>query len=127
MFADARAEATVPTRSIEVARGFYESTLGLVPLESHTPGADVVYAAGGGTRVVLYEYRDLPRTQNPWTVAHFVVDDAVAAARTLRERGVELEHYGLAEGASDDGVVTIDGVHFTWFRDPDGNLLGLHD
>jgi hypothetical protein len=61
------------------------------------------------------------------TVAHFVVDDVHAAVRELRERGVVFDEYDLPELKTQDGVAKVAGRDFAWMRDPDGNVLGVHD
>jgi catechol 2,3-dioxygenase-like lactoylglutathione lyase family enzyme len=125
MLTDARAEATVPTKDLKAAREFYEGTLGLRPVGSYTPGADVVYECGGGTRLVLTE--SLVTLERARTAAHFLVADVAAEVRELRERGVEFEEYDLPELRTVDGVAHIGDRHFAWFRVPDNMLLGIHD
>jgi catechol 2,3-dioxygenase-like lactoylglutathione lyase family enzyme len=126
MLSEARVEATVPTSKLSRAREFYEGTLGLSPLSNeNTPGADLVYECGGGTRLRLYEG---PAMTGPaHTVAHFVVDDVEAAVRDLRGRGVSLVEYDLPELETVDGVASVGGLKFAWFRDADSNILGIHD
>jgi catechol 2,3-dioxygenase-like lactoylglutathione lyase family enzyme len=125
MLSDARAEATVPTRSLKTAREFFEGPLGLTPAGSHRPDVDVIYECGQGTRLLVYEHA-LPWT-GAHTVAHFTVDDVAATVRQLRGRGVVFEEYDLPELKTQDGVATVGDVHFAWFRDPDANVYGVHD
>jgi hypothetical protein len=47
-----------------------------------------------------------------------VVDD-------LRSRGVTFEEYNSPPVVTENGVATIGGVKSAWFKDPDGNLLGI--
>jgi catechol 2,3-dioxygenase-like lactoylglutathione lyase family enzyme len=125
MLSDARVEATVPTRSLKVAREFFEGPLGLTPSGTHRPDVDVIYECGEGTRLLVYEHA------LPWTAAHtvadFTVEDVAATVRELRARGVVFDEYDLPELNMVDGVATVSGVHFAWFRDPDANVYGLHD
>jgi catechol 2,3-dioxygenase-like lactoylglutathione lyase family enzyme len=122
---EARAEATVPVRHLGRAREFYEGPLELRPVDSHRPDVDVIYECGGGTRLLIYEH---PRSWGPaFTVAHFTVDDVPGAVRDLRARGIAFEEYDLPELKTVDGVATIDGRRFAWFRDLDENIFGLHD
>ncbi len=123
--AEGRVEATIPTRKLDLARAFYEDRLGLNPVDTHRPDVDVIYACGAGTRMVVYEH------PTAWTqahtVAHFAVADVHETVRELRGRGVEFEQYDLPELHMVDGVATVGDVHFAWFRDADGNILGIHD
>jgi hypothetical protein len=56
MLDDARAKATVPVTRLREAREVYEGVLGLRAAEEHTPGVDVTYECGGGTRLMVYEW-----------------------------------------------------------------------
>ena len=125
MLADGHVEATVPVRTLSVAREFYEAALGLQPSGSHTPGVDVVYEFGGGTRLMLYEW---PGSQAPGrTVAHVVVRDVAGTVRELRSRGIEFDEYDTPRLRTIDGVATIGDLHYAWFHDPDDNVIGIHD
>jgi catechol 2,3-dioxygenase-like lactoylglutathione lyase family enzyme len=126
MLSDARVEATVPTEDLAIARRFYEETLGLRASPGEARGIDVVYACGAGTVLRVYE-RGAPELPPRHTLAHFVVDDVPATVVELRGRGVVFEDYALPELQTVDGVATVDGHRIAWFRDADGNILGLHD
>ncbi|MEA2227638.1 MAG: hypothetical protein QOF04_1268 [Solirubrobacteraceae bacterium] len=124
MLADARVEATVPALDLNRARRFYEGTLGLPVTGSHTPGGDLVFACGEGTRLMVYAR---PITSGAaHTLAHFVVDDVEATVRELRDRGVTFEEYDLPALKTVDGVAAVGDVRFAWFRDADGNVIGVH-
>jgi catechol 2,3-dioxygenase-like lactoylglutathione lyase family enzyme len=127
MLADSRVEATVPTTNLARAREFYEGPLGLRPAGHESSGVDVVYACGEDTNLVVYE-RGPGAPPPAHTVAHFVVPDVAAAVSDLRGRGVPFEDYDLPELRTVDGIATAPGDrHFAWFKDPDGNVLGIHD
>jgi catechol 2,3-dioxygenase-like lactoylglutathione lyase family enzyme len=126
MLSDARTEATVPVTRLGPAREFYEAVLGLRPVGEHGGrGADVTYECGDGTRLMLYEWGG-PLTRSH-TVAHFVVDDVPATVAELRGRGVRFDEYDLPELHLVDGVATIGDHRFAWFKDPDLNVIGIHD
>jgi catechol 2,3-dioxygenase-like lactoylglutathione lyase family enzyme len=114
MLADARVEATAPVSDLARARRFYGETLGLREGGAHANGVDAVFECGGGTRLFLYE-RAGPGAfpPPPHTVAHFQVDDLAASVAELRDAGVAVEEYEDVAG-------------FAWFKDPDGNVLGIH-
>ena len=49
-----------------------------------------------------------------------------ALARMLAAEGVEFEHYDTEAIKTDErGVATIGDARSAWFKDPDGNVLGL--
>jgi catechol 2,3-dioxygenase-like lactoylglutathione lyase family enzyme len=123
MLSDARAEATVPVARLRPAREFYEEVLGLRPAGEHTPGVDVTYECGNGTRLMLYEWAGTMTRSH--TVAHFIVDDVPATVAELRARGVRFDENVGTDLV--DGVATIGGHRFAWFKDPDLNVLAVHD
>lgn len=125
VLADARVEAAVPVARLSLARDFYENVVGLTPSASHRPDIDVVYELGGGTRLVVIEEK-LP-LRRAESAAHFVVGDVAATVRELRGRGVEFDEFDLPELKTTDGVATVGDLHFAWFRDPDNNVLAIHD
>ena len=62
------------------------------------------------------------------------VDDIEATVAELRERGVEFEEYNFPDMETVDGITTVDGNYpskggkgerAVWFRDSEGNLLGI--
>jgi catechol 2,3-dioxygenase-like lactoylglutathione lyase family enzyme len=125
MLTDARVEATVPALDLNRARRFYEEKLGLRAIGPHTGHGDLVFECGGGTRLLVYER---PITSGAGhTLAHFVVDDVAATVGELRERGVDFEDYDVPGVKTVGGIATAGGRAFAWFKDIDGNIIGLHD
>ena len=62
------------------------------------------------------------------------VDDVEAAVAELRERGVEFERYDFPDLRTVDEITDIPGTYpsdggigerAAWFRDSEGNLIGL--
>jgi catechol 2,3-dioxygenase-like lactoylglutathione lyase family enzyme len=125
MLDDALVEATVPVARLSRAREFYEGVLGLSPGGSHRPDVDVFYVLGGGTRLALIE--ELEPMRPPRSAAHFVVEDVDATVRELRARGVEFDEFDLPRLKTVDGVATVGERRFAWFKDPDNNVLAIHD
>lgn len=124
----ARVEAAVPASSLDDAREFYEGVLGLRPAGEHAPGVDITYECGDGTRLMVYEHPG-PTAVVPaaHTVAHFVVGDVATAVRDLAGRGVRFEEYDLPELKTVNSVATIGNRRYAWFKDPDANVLAIHD
>jgi catechol 2,3-dioxygenase-like lactoylglutathione lyase family enzyme len=107
------------------AREFYGGTLGLRAIESPLPGPDLVFECGA-TRLIVYE-RAAPATPPAHTLVHFEVEDVRAQVDALRGRGVVFEDYDLPSLRTVDGVASLGDRSAAWFRDSDGNILGLHD
>ena len=64
---------------------------------------------------------------NQATAAGLAVKDFDAAMAELRGSGVEFQSVDLGEGmATVDGVLTTPtGTRIAWFRDSEGNIIGL--
>jgi catechol 2,3-dioxygenase-like lactoylglutathione lyase family enzyme len=124
MLREARIEATIPTTDLDRAREFYGSTLGLLAADRPARGRELVFECGGGTRLLVYERPSAGTAEH--TLAHFVVADLDAAVRHLRERGVEFEEYDLPEIRTVEGIATFEDFRAAWFKDPDGNIIGLN-
>jgi len=121
---DARIDATIPTTDLDRARDFYGRTLGLRPAGGPGHGRELVYECGGGTRLLVYERASAGTAEH--TLAHFIVADLDAAVRELRGRGVAFEEYDLPGITTVDGIATFEDFRAAWFRDPDGNIIGLN-
>lgn len=55
----------------------------------------------------------------------WLVTDIKAEVAALRAKGIELERFDIPGVETVDGISQSAGVWTAWFRDPDGNLLGL--
>ena len=120
MLSDNRTYTTIPVSNLEEATRFYTETLGLQP-EMVTEGG-VMYSSGG-TQFFVYPsaFKATGHTQMSW-----VVGDIKAEVAALKAKGIEFEAFDRP------GVETVDGISrvgpavwAAYFRDPDGNLLGL--
>lgn len=114
--------AFVATRDAERAKKFYRDTLGLRLVSDETPFALVFDAHGTMLRVT--PVKEL--SPAAYSVLGWQVQDIIAAAKALKDAGVQFERY---EGLQQDelGVWTAPGgaAKVAWFKDPDGNTLGI--
>ena len=121
MLANSRVSAVLPVVDLDRAKKFYEDKLGLQAVQR----ADgVMSQCGQGTQLALYQ-RPAP-TKADHTVAGWEVDNIEEVVQTLRDRGVLFEQYalpGLKPQAQ--GIATVGTTKGAWFKDPDGNILGL--
>lgn len=120
MLSDKKTYTTLPVTDLERARAFYEGVLGIEPVMVTKGG--VMYASGG-TEFFVYPSRThaAGHTQMSWRVP-----DIKAEVAALRAGGIEFELYDIP------GVEMVDGIAHSgpevwtaWFKDPDGNVLGL--
>lgn len=120
VLSDKSTYATIPVSNLERARGFYEGTLGLNP-DLVTDGG-VMYSSGR-TRFFVYPsaFKASGHTQMSW-----LVDDIKAEVAALTAKGIEFEQFDVPGVETADGVSRVGpNVWTAYFRDPDGNLLGL--
>ena len=128
MLAESEVATRLPVKDLERARRFYSEKLGLEPVEKRPGG--LWYRSGGGY-FALFESMGTAsgnHTQMAWDVAD--IDSTVAA---LRARGVIFEAYDLPGIKTENGIAEIEGNYPSkgvgergaWFRDSEGNLLGL--
>jgi catechol 2,3-dioxygenase-like lactoylglutathione lyase family enzyme len=127
----ARADASprLPAQDLDRARSFYADKLGLHPVEERPGG--LRYRCGS-TVFTLFASAGAPsgeHTQMAWAV-----DDIEAAVAELQERGVVFEEYDLPGLTTVEGIAEIAGTYPSeggigergaWFRDSEGNLLGV--
>ena len=119
----------LPAKDLERARAFYAEKLGLEPVEERPGG--LRYRCGT-TFFVLFESAGEAsgtHTQMGWEVA-----DLAATVAALRARGVVFEEYDLPGIRTVNGIAEIEGNYPSkggvgergaWFRDSEGNLLGI--
>jgi len=112
---------TIPTSDLERARAWYADKLGLAP-EEELPGG-LLYRTVGDAWFLLFPSSGAGTAQH--TVAGWVVKDLEAEAAELCSRGVVFEDYGLPGLRTVDGVATTPAGKAVWFRDSEGNLLGM--
>jgi catechol 2,3-dioxygenase-like lactoylglutathione lyase family enzyme len=129
MLNDGGVAARVPAQDLERARAFYAEKLGLEPSEERPGG--LLYRCARG-EFALFESAGAPsgsHTQMAWEV-----DDIEATVAELRRRGVVFEDYDVPGLTTVDGIAAVAGNYpskgglgerAAWFRDSEGNLLGI--
>lgn len=118
------AMATLPAADIDRARKFYAEVTGFTVSPQGEDGSIRVQVAD--TSIMVY-----PSTfagTNQATAVGLGVEDIEQAVAYLRDRGVEFEEYDFGEMKTVDGILTMpDGTKGAWFKDPEGNIIGLFD
>ena len=122
MLTTSQATAMLPVVDMPRARAFYERTLGL-PAPRVRPSGEARYQAGG-LSFALYP-RATP-TCADHTALSFEVKDIGAEMELLRARGVRFEEYDLPGLKTSQGVCVLGGERAAWFKDPEGNILCIH-
>jgi catechol-2,3-dioxygenase len=114
------AEATLPAQDIERAKAFYAEQLGLSPTSEDKVGVHFVV---GGTRFRLF--RSGGSASGSHTQLALMVGDVAAQVSALRSRGLRFEEYDYPNLKTVDGVADLGYAKAAWFKDSEGNLLGI--
>ena len=104
---------------LEVARRFYEGTLGLEVLLENPQF--LTFGCGGDSRLVVTKSTTGP--QEKTTRASWRVEDLAGEVAWLRARGVPVQD--LPELGTVDGVADLGFALAAWFIDPHDNWIGL--
>jgi catechol 2,3-dioxygenase-like lactoylglutathione lyase family enzyme len=121
MLTERRAHTTLPVVDLDRARAFWEGTLGFIPFEIR-PGA-ALYRAGDGSVFALSRGSSGP--SGTTTQMAFSVPDVETEVADLRARGVVFEEYDYPTLRTVDGIGRIGSGRAAWFKDPEGNLVGV--
>ena len=128
MLSNARLAARLPAEDLDRARAFYAGKLGLEPVEERPGGLRYV-----GTSGEFGLFQSAGTASGDHTQMGWEVDDIEATVRELRARGVVFEEYDLPGLKTVDGIADIEGNYpskgsgerAAWFRDSEGNMLGV--
>jgi catechol 2,3-dioxygenase-like lactoylglutathione lyase family enzyme len=104
---------------LDVARRFYEGTLGLEVLLENPQF--LTFGCGGDSRLVVT--KSTTGTAEQATKASWRVDDLAGEVAQLRTRGVQVQD--LPELGTVDGIADLGFALAAWFVDPDHNWIGL--
>lgn len=118
----------LPAQNLDRARAFYADKLGLQPAEERSGG--LLYQCGN-TRFALFASAGAASGEH--TQMAFEVDDIEAVVDELRQRGVVFEDVSVPGLRTVDGIAEVEGNYpskgvgerAAWFRDSEGNLLGI--
>jgi predicted enzyme related to lactoylglutathione lyase len=120
--------AALPGQDLGRAAAFYIERVGLQAVESDALKASdgrVGLAVGDGVNQ-LFLYPARARSSGEFTQAVIQVADVRAAVEEMRGRGVEFEEYDTPETRTQNGIArTPDGGEGAWFKDSEGNLIGV--
>jgi catechol 2,3-dioxygenase-like lactoylglutathione lyase family enzyme len=111
---------TVPVSDLDRAKAFYGDTLGLVLLWENPASAR--FGCGGTSEISVFRR---PGVVTDHTLAHFEVGDIESTVAELESKGVEFLDYDDGPLATTGHVAQLGPARAAWFRDPDGNTLGL--
>jgi catechol 2,3-dioxygenase-like lactoylglutathione lyase family enzyme len=119
--ADGTVATRLPAQDLERARRFYAEKLGLEPVEERPGG--LLYRCGGQEFALFQSTGASPGTftQMGWTV-----DDLDATIADLEARGLAFaDEFGTVDVEGNYPSKGGRGERAVWFRDSEGNLLGI--
>lgn len=128
MLKNSNVATRLPAKDLQRARRFYAEKLGLEPVEERSGG--LLYRCGSG-KFALFESAGAAsgtHTQMAWEV-----EDIEVAVAELRRRGVVIEEVDVLGMRTVNGIAEVEGNYPSvgigergaWFRDSEGNLLGI--
>jgi catechol 2,3-dioxygenase-like lactoylglutathione lyase family enzyme len=126
---NAHVATRLPAQDLERAKAFYSDKLGLEPAEERPGG--VLYRLPGGEFALFRSAGSSPGT---FTQMAFEVDDHAAVMAELKNRGVAFEDFDVPGLRTSNGLAQVEGSYpskggkgelAAWFRDSEGNLLGI--
>ena len=121
MLSDARYETSLPCSDLDRAKSFYADKLGLTPASEQSAGA--FYEGRDGTRFILFPSSG--SASGSHSQMGFMVADIDAEVRDLKQRGVQFAQYDFSGFDKSTSIADVGGVRAAWFKDSEGNLLGL--
>lgn len=129
ILARGRVATRLPARDLDRARRFYAEKLGLEPVDERPGG--LLYRCGGTDFALFQSTGASPGT---FTQMGWEVDDIETAVSELRQRGVVFEEVDVPGLRTKNGIADVEGNYpsknargerAAWFRDSEGNLLGI--
>ena len=123
MLTEAPVTTMLPVVDMARARAFYEGRLGLRP-GGFKPDGKFLYLVGGGTLALFPKPEG---TKADHTALSFQVEDIAASVAELERAGVVFEDYDLPGLRTVDHVCVLGAEKAAWFKDPEGNVLCLHE
>jgi catechol 2,3-dioxygenase-like lactoylglutathione lyase family enzyme len=129
MLENAHIAARLPAKDLDRARRFYSEKLGLEPVDERPGG--LLYRGATGEFAIFLSAGESPGT---FTQLGWEVEDIDAVVAELRARGVEFEDVDVPGLRTVDGIAEVEGNYpsknssgerAAWFRDSEGNLIGV--
>ncbi|MFJ2239022.1 VOC family protein [Streptomyces sp. NPDC087859] len=129
MLARGRVATRLPAQDLERARRFYAEKLGLEPVDERPGG--LLYRCSG-TDFALFA--STGASAGTFTQMGWEVDDIEAVVTELKRRGVVFEDVDVPGLRTKDSIADVEGNYpgkgargerAAWFRDSEGNLLGI--
>ena len=122
MLGDKDASANIAVKNLEIAKKFYEDTLGLSQVGSE--GEELIVFKSGNT--IIYVYQSQNAGTNQATAVTWIVGEEMEdVVQELKNKGVNFEHYDMPDMVREGEIHVFVDMKVAWFKDPDGNILNI--
>ena len=122
MLGDIDAAANIAVKNLDIAKKFYEDTLGLKQVGAE--GHELIVFRSGTSTIYVYESQ-YAGTNQATAITWVVGEDIENVIRRLKDKGVTFEHYDIPDMTRQGDVHVGGNMKVAWFKDLDGNLLNL--
>jgi catechol 2,3-dioxygenase-like lactoylglutathione lyase family enzyme len=122
MLGDINAAANIAVKNLDIAKKFYEDTLGLKQVGAE--GQELILFRSGTSTIYIYE-SEYAGTNQATAITWVVGEDIENVIRRLKDKGVTFEHYDIPDMTRQGDVHVGGNMKVAWFKDLDGNLLNL--
>jgi catechol 2,3-dioxygenase-like lactoylglutathione lyase family enzyme len=122
MLGDIDAAANIAVKNLDIAKKFYEDTLGLKQVGAE--GQELIVFRSGTSTIYIYE-SEYAGTNQATAITWVVGEDIENVIRRLKDKGVTFEHYDIPDMTRQGDVHVGGNMKVAWFKDLDGNLLNL--
>lgn len=122
MLGEKTSSANIAVKDLEIAKNFYENTLGLKKIQTFEE--EVIVYKSGNSSIVVYR-SEFAGTNKATCVTWAVGDDIEKIVSELKNKGVRFERYEMPNTTLNGDIHVAGGMKVAWFRDPDGNILNL--
>jgi catechol 2,3-dioxygenase-like lactoylglutathione lyase family enzyme len=122
MLGDKDAAANIAVKNLEVAKKFYEDTLGLTQVGSE--GQELIVFSSGSSMINVYRSQ-YAGTNQATAVTWVVGEDVEGIVQALKAKGVTFEHYDMPEMKRKGDIHVAGNMKVAWFKDPGGNILNI--
>lgn len=112
--------ATIPVTDLDRAKHFYGEILGLTQLWENP--ASVRFRCGEYSELSIFKR---PGLETVHTLAHFEVENIERSVEDLEAQGVEFLDYTEGPLTTTKHIAQLGPARGAWFKDPDGNILGI--
>jgi catechol 2,3-dioxygenase-like lactoylglutathione lyase family enzyme len=122
MLGDKDASANIAVKNLEIAKKFYEDTLGLSQVGAE--GEELIVFKSGNT--IIYVYQSQNAGTNQATAVTWIVGEEMEdVVKELKNKGVNFEHYDMPDMVREGEIHVFGDMKVAWFKDPDGNILNI--